>query len=118
MNLKNKKIVVVGLGRTGLAVARFLTQAHAVVVVTDTADEVALGDQVRQIKQLGVKTELGQHRNDTFENADLIVISPGVPHTIEPVIRAQNRGIPIIGEVELADRTRYQSPKPRYSDHR
>jgi UDP-N-acetylmuramoylalanine--D-glutamate ligase len=104
MNLKNKKIVVVGLGRTGLAVARFLTQAHAVVVVTDTADEVALGDQVRQIKQLGVKTELGQHRNDTFENADLIVISPGVPHTIEPVIRAQNRGIPIIGEVELASR--------------
>jgi UDP-N-acetylmuramoylalanine--D-glutamate ligase len=104
MNLKNKKILVVGLGRTGLAVARFLTQAQAVVMATDTADETVLGDQVRQIKQLGIKTELGQHRNDTFENADLIVISPGVPHTIEPVIRAQNRGIPVIGEVELASR--------------
>jgi UDP-N-acetylmuramoylalanine--D-glutamate ligase len=104
MNLAGKKTVVVGLGKTGVALARFLTKAGAVVVVTDTADEMALGDQVRQIKQLGVKTELGPHRNDTFENADLIVISPGVPHTIEPVIRAQKRGIPIIGEVELASR--------------
>jgi UDP-N-acetylmuramoylalanine--D-glutamate ligase len=104
MHLAGKNIVVVGLGRTGLALARFLTQAHADVMVTDTADETALGNPVQQIKELGVKTELGRHRNDTFENADLIVISPGVPHTIEPVIRAQNRGIPIIGEIELASR--------------
>ncbi len=104
MNLKNKKILVVGLGKTGVAVARFLTKAGAAVVVTDTADELALGNQVRQIKQLGVKTEFGKHASDTFEQADLIVISPGVPHTIEPVIRAQKRGIPVIGEVELASR--------------
>jgi UDP-N-acetylmuramoylalanine--D-glutamate ligase len=104
MNLKNKKILIVGLGRTGLAVARFLTQARAVVTVTDIADEIVLGDELQQIKQLGIKTELGQHRNDTFENADLIVISPGVPHTIAPVVSAHHRGIPIIGEVELASR--------------
>jgi UDP-N-acetylmuramoylalanine--D-glutamate ligase len=107
MHLAGKNIVVVGLGRTGLALARFLTQAHADVMVTDTADETALGNPVQQIKELGVKTELGRHRNDTFENADLIVISPGVPHTIEPEPRSS-----------AYDRTRYQSPKPRYSDHR
>ena len=104
MHLKNKKIVVVGLGRTGLAVARFLTKAQAAVVVADTADEAALGSQLQEIKELGIKTELGDHRTETFKHADLIVISPGVPHTIQPVLNAQQRGVPLIGEIELASR--------------
>ena len=63
MNLAGKKIVVVGLGRTGLAVARFLTKAQAAVLVSDTADEVALGSQLQEIRELGIKTELGGHRS-------------------------------------------------------
>ena len=87
MQLKDKNIVIVGLGRTGLAVARFLARAQAAVVITDTADESVLQSQLEIIKDLGIKAELGAHRSETFENADLIVISPGVPETIKPIIK-------------------------------
>ena len=104
MQLANKNIVIVGLGRTGLALARFLTRARASVVITDTADESTLGSQLELIKELQIRAELGKHRMETFLNADLIVISPGVPHTIEPVAKARSRGVPVIGEIELAFR--------------
>ncbi len=104
MQLANKNIVVVGLGRTGLALARFLTKARAAVTVTDSANAAALGNPLQIIHELGITAEIGQHRADTFERADLIVISPGVAHTIEPILKAQKRGIPVIGEIELASR--------------
>jgi UDP-N-acetylmuramoylalanine--D-glutamate ligase len=53
---------------------------------------------------MGVAMELGRHRSQTFEKADLVVLSPGVAHTIEPVLRAKKHGIPVIGEIELASR--------------
>jgi UDP-N-acetylmuramoylalanine--D-glutamate ligase len=104
MNLKDKKVVVVGLGRTGLATAGFLHQKGARVLVTDTADESQLGDSVRMLREMGVALELGPHRIASFQDADLIVVSPGVSHTIEPIERARSRGIPLMGEVELASR--------------
>ena len=104
MELKNKNIVVVGLGRTGLAAARFLHRRGARVVATDTAGEKELGDAVDIVRKLGVRLELGPHRTASFQNADLIVVSPGVSHTIEPIVQARGRGIPVIGEVELASR--------------
>jgi UDP-N-acetylmuramoylalanine--D-glutamate ligase len=102
MNLANKKILVVGLGTTGVAVARYLTRARAAVTVTDSADSNALGSQLEIINELGVTAEIGRHRIASFEGADLVVISPGVSHTIEPVVKAQQCGVPIIGEIELA----------------
>ncbi|UCD82109.1 MAG: UDP-N-acetylmuramoyl-L-alanine--D-glutamate ligase, partial [Desulfobacterales bacterium] len=104
MNLAGKKIVVVGLGRTGTATVRFLNKRGASVTATDTANEKMLGSQVQMLREMGIRLELGQHRARTFENADLIIISPGVSHSIEPVKNAQARGIPVIGEVELAAR--------------
>jgi UDP-N-acetylmuramoylalanine--D-glutamate ligase len=104
MNLKDKKIVVVGLGRTGLATAGFLHQHGARVLVTDTAGEKELGDAVDIVREMGVRMELGPHRAASFQNADLIVVSPGVSHTIEPIMQARDRGIPVVGEVELASR--------------
>jgi UDP-N-acetylmuramoylalanine--D-glutamate ligase len=104
MNLKDKKLVVVGLGRTGLATARFLQQKGARVLVADTADEAVLGDPVRMLREMGVALELGPHRSASFEKADLIVVSPGVSHTIEPIEQARSRGIPLMSEVELASR--------------
>ena len=104
MNLENKNIVIAGLGRTGIALAKFLTRARASVVITDTADESVLQGQMEMIKNLEIRIELGAHRPDTFINADLIVISPGVPHTIEPLASARSRGVPVIGEIELASR--------------
>jgi UDP-N-acetylmuramoylalanine--D-glutamate ligase len=104
MRLKDKKIVVVGLGRTGLASASFLQQQGARVLVSDTASEKELGDAGNTLRQLGVRLETGLHRAASFQNADLIVISPGVSHTIEPIVQARDQGIPVIGEVELASR--------------
>jgi UDP-N-acetylmuramoylalanine--D-glutamate ligase len=102
MELKNKNIVIVGLGRTGLAAARFLHDRGAQVMVSDKATEKELGDAVGALGQLGIRVELGPHRAASFQNADLILVSPGVAHTIEPIARANARGVPVIGEVELA----------------
>ena len=104
MNLKNKKILVVGLGISGLAVARFLKNRGAVVTVTDISDEDRLSDYAREIRAMGIKLELGNHNIKTFESAELIIISPGVPHTIKPIKHAMKKGIPVIGELELASR--------------
>jgi len=104
MELANKHITVVGLGRTGMALARFLKKRGAQVVVTDTAAEEDLGPQVRELRQMGIALEAGRHRVQTFKAADLIVLSPGVPHTIAPVVQAQESGTAVMGEIELASR--------------
>ncbi|MBW2518598.1 MAG: UDP-N-acetylmuramoyl-L-alanine--D-glutamate ligase [Deltaproteobacteria bacterium] len=104
MKLKNKKIVIVGLGRTGLAVARFLHQQGARIVATDTANEAALGDTVAQLRHMDIEIELGAHGNRVFQESDLIVVSPGVSHTIAPIARARSKGVEVVGEVELAAR--------------
>jgi UDP-N-acetylmuramoylalanine--D-glutamate ligase len=104
MKLETKKIVVVGLARSGLAVARFLKARGAQVTVTDQAAEEVLGHFVEEARKLDIALELGGHRGATFDAADLIVISPGVPHTIDPLVKARQRGIPVIGEIELAAR--------------
>ncbi|MBI5895761.1 MAG: UDP-N-acetylmuramoyl-L-alanine--D-glutamate ligase, partial [Desulfobacterales bacterium] len=104
MKLEAKHVVVVGLARSGLAVARFLKAQGARVTVTDQAAEEVLGNFVEEARKLEIHLELGGHRPDSFESADLIVISPGVPHTIDPLVKARKRGIPVIGEIELAAR--------------
>jgi len=104
MELANKTIIVVGLGTTGIAVARFLKKRGATVIVSDQATEETLGSRAHRIHEMGIAMELGRHRSQTFEKADLVVLSPGVSHTIEPVLRAKGHGVPVIGEIELASR--------------
>ncbi len=104
MDLNHKNILIVGLGISGTAAARFAKNRGGIVTITDIAKEDALSDYLPDVHKLDVKTELGQHNPETFENADLIVLSPGVPHTIFPIKRAKEKGIPILGEIELASR--------------
>ena len=104
MELVSKNILIVGLGVSGIAAARFLKNKGAAVTVTDIAPAEDLVDHASQAQSMGVKLELGQHKIETFESADLIVISPGVPHTIGPIERARAKGIPVWGEMELAAR--------------
>ena len=104
MQLKDKKVVIVGLGRTGLAAARFLHQQGARIVATDTADAATLGDTVAQLHRMGIAVELGAHPGRVFKESDLIVVSPGVSHTIAPIAQAKARGVEVVGEVELAAR--------------
>ena len=104
MDLNHKNILIVGLGKSGIAAARFARKKGALVTVTDMAGEKELGVHAAMAHKLGVIMELGKHDIETFERADLIVLSPGVPHTILPIQRAMAKGVPIVGEFELAAR--------------
>jgi UDP-N-acetylmuramoylalanine--D-glutamate ligase len=104
MDLRSKHILVVGLARTGIAAARFLRRRGALVRATDQAGEDRLGPEVKGLRATGIVLELGGHRIESFTTADLIVVSPGVPHTIPPLTAARAKDIPVIGEMELAAR--------------
>jgi UDP-N-acetylmuramoylalanine--D-glutamate ligase len=104
MELYQKNILIVGLGVSGVSAARFAKNRGGIVTVTDMAKEDALAADLPGIRKMGIKTELGQHRIETFETSDLIIVSPGVPHTILPIKRAREKGVPILGELELACR--------------
>jgi UDP-N-acetylmuramoylalanine--D-glutamate ligase len=102
MDLKGKKIVVVGLARTGVAVARFLAERGALVTVTDMKDEAALAPYLEKLEGLHINRELGRHEEYSFLTADLIVVSPGVPMEIAPILLARARKRRVISEIELA----------------
>lgn len=102
MEISGKRILVVGLGKTGLATARFLTRRGASVTVTDSAREAELGTAVAEIREMGIQMELGGHDTGTFSEAEMVILSPGVPHTLPPVAEARNRGVPVLGEIELS----------------
>jgi len=104
MDLRHKQVVVVGLGTSGVATARFLVNREARVTVTDRAPAESLVDAVAALKGLDIKLKLGGHDSRDFSNADLVVLSPGVPHTLPVFESAWARGTPVIGEMELASR--------------
>jgi UDP-N-acetylmuramoylalanine--D-glutamate ligase len=96
MEFTNKKALVVGLGRSGIAVAQFLRERGAVVTACD-AKEI-------EIELPGITVQTGAAQWNGLEKQDLVVISPGVPVQTPELERARSLGIPVIGEVELASR--------------
>jgi UDP-N-acetylmuramoylalanine--D-glutamate ligase len=104
MELKNKKVLVVGLGRSGVASAFFLQEHGAKVIVSDSKSEAQLQSEVPALLDRGISIETGQHGERTFRDQDLIVVSPGVPSDQPQLQHARTLGIPVIGEVELAFR--------------
>lgn len=104
MELADKHIIIVGLGKTGQALARFLLRRGAKVTVSDSAPEEQLGKAPEQLRRAGARLELGGHGSAGFKSADFIVLSPGVPHNIEVLETARRAGVPVIGEIELAAR--------------
>ena len=87
-----------------MAAARFLRSRGARVAAADSASRRVLSDRIRELENLDVSVHPGGHGPEIFEQAELIVLSPGVPHTLEPIQRAAAKGVPVIGEVELASR--------------
>ncbi|MDE1177697.1 MAG: UDP-N-acetylmuramoyl-L-alanine--D-glutamate ligase [Edaphobacter sp.] len=104
MELKNKRVLVVGLGKSGIAAALFLRKQGARVTVSDTRSAVALAKEIPGLLDAGVMVESGGHGLLTFRRQDLIVISPGVPLDTPEVAQAIGYGVPVIGELELASR--------------
>ncbi|MBX6422077.1 UDP-N-acetylmuramoyl-L-alanine--D-glutamate ligase [Thermosulfurimonas sp. F29] len=101
--LRGARAVVLGFGRSGRAAARLLAVFGAEVVVSESrpAEELPQGD-LYALSERGVRFETGGHRRQTLLSADLVVVSPGVPP--EVFREAQEAGIPVLGELELAFR--------------
>ena len=102
MDLNGKRVLVVGLGRSGIAAAQLCAARGARVTVTDKRGPDALGPALSALPAQ-VTRELGGHQRDTFTGAELIVLSPGVPEIAE-LAAARAAGVAITGEMELASR--------------
>jgi UDP-N-acetylmuramoylalanine--D-glutamate ligase len=104
MELKNKRVLVVGLGKSGMAAALFLRDKGARVTVSDSRSAVALAGEIPALLDAGIMVETGGHGLLTFRRQDLIVVSPGVPYDTPELKQVRAFGLPIIGELELASR--------------
>ncbi len=100
MELKNKRVLVVGLGKSGIAAARFLKARGAQVTVSDIRP-AGLISELPALLDAGIMVETGSHGLLTFRRQDLIVVSPGVPSNTPELTTVRAIGIPIIGEMEL-----------------
>ncbi len=100
--LKDKRILVVGLGRTGVTLCHFLCKHGAQVMVTDHKSKPELSTQVEQLDGLPIKFDLGGHSPKTFLQQDLVILSPGVPSKLKIFDYARSQGIKITGEFEFS----------------
>jgi UDP-N-acetylmuramoylalanine--D-glutamate ligase len=96
-----QRVLVVGAARSGVAAAHLLARRGARVTLTDRKPEIP---DAAALRAAGVELELGGHEVTSFEAANLIVLSPGVPIDLPEVARAKAAGVPVIGELELASR--------------
>jgi UDP-N-acetylmuramoylalanine--D-glutamate ligase len=101
-DLKDKRILIVGLGKTGVSLCHFLTQHAAQVTVTDHKSKPELSAQLELVEGLPVKFELGSHSPKTFLQQDLVILSPGVSSNLKIFEYARSQGVKITGEFEFA----------------
>lgn len=101
MNYSNKRVLVSGMAKSGIAAARVLKKLGAEVTLQDAKKEEQLGNTVEELKAEGIELYLGGNPDDIVENMDLVVMSPGVPCDLPFVNKAKAKGIKVIGEMEL-----------------
>ena len=102
--IKGKKIAIVGLGKTGIALSKFLHQQGAQVVISDHKSEAELSDCLEEVKDFPFKLELEGHNPKTFIQQDCVILSPGVPSHLKLFEYVRSRGIEVTGEFEFASR--------------
>ena len=102
---QGRPVLVVGLGKSGLAACRLLQQVGCRIRVTDLHDTKAMRALANRLRESGIEqVEVGHHSRRTLEGCEVVVTSPGVPESAVPLRKAQELGIPILSEVELAFR--------------
>jgi UDP-N-acetylmuramoylalanine--D-glutamate ligase len=102
IELAEKRVLVVGVARSGVASALFCAQHGARVTATDSEPESKLAEAVAKLRAAGVALELGEHKPEIFEQQDLVILSPGVPADLALLVSARAKGIPVWSEIELA----------------
>ncbi|HET7101329.1 MAG TPA: UDP-N-acetylmuramoyl-L-alanine--D-glutamate ligase [Terriglobia bacterium] len=102
MDIRGKNMLVVGLARSGVAAAHWLSDHGAVVTGTDMRGPEAFPKEIPELLHRKVGLELGFHRESTFLRQDCIVISPGVPADLPVLNLARQKGIPVVPEIEVA----------------
>ncbi len=104
MNLENKKILLVGLAKTGISTIKYLDKLGASIIVNDIKDKEKLSDILKELDNLdNVEYILGYHP-ENVDDIDMAVVSPGVPLDLPFILKLKSKNIEIIGEVELAYR--------------
>ncbi len=102
--LEGLEVLVLGLGRSGLAAARLAASHGARVTIADRRDEDELGGPMRQARAAGATVHAGGHPPELAEHAGLLILSPGVPASAPVVEAARRLGVPVWSEIELAFR--------------
>src|SRR5919108_5679257 len=104
MELKDKKVLVIGLARTGEECARFLAHRGASVLVTDVRSEQELKQEMDALAELPIRYLLGAEDTSFLRDVDFVIPSPGVPAENLFIREANGRAIEILSEIELAYR--------------
>jgi len=104
MVLKGKRVLVLGMGVSGIAVAHLLRDKGALVTVGEIEDSKEKRDQAKRLNQKGIEVVLGFHPSSLLEEKELIVPSPGISLSVPLLQKARQKGIPILGELEIAFR--------------
>mgnify|MGYP000906740598 CR=1 FL=1 len=102
--LKDKKILIVGLAKTGVSLARFLVKHGAIVTVSDHKSKAELANHLEEIEDLNLNYDLGNHTPKVFLQQDLIVLSPGISPQLKIFDYAKSNGVQVTGEFEFSSR--------------
>ncbi len=97
-----KRVLVVGMARSGVAAAKLLHRAGAKVIINDSKTAEALGDALAPLNGLDIEYALGCPAGECLDHIDAMVISPGIPDTAGFVVKAKEMGIYVTGELEMA----------------
>lgn len=108
---KNMKVLVAGLARSGTGAANLLSSLGADVTITDKKSGSSLKSNIERLDPK-IKVITGENPEGLFAEADLIVVSPGIPLSIPPLVKAREEGVPVIGELELAYRVVKDAASP------
>ncbi|KJS83853.1 MAG: UDP-N-acetylmuramoyl-L-alanyl-D-glutamate synthetase [Peptococcaceae bacterium BICA1-8] len=104
MDVRGQKVLIMGAARSGIAASKFLSDHGAQVILTDVKSGDAMKNVQKEVEILGIKTIWGEQPNVKKINPDFIVVSPGIPLTIPPLVEAAQNQIPVLSELELAYR--------------
>jgi UDP-N-acetylmuramoylalanine--D-glutamate ligase len=101
VELAGKRVVILGLARQGVALARFLARTGAKVTASDLRDKAALADAMAELSDLSIRYVLGEHPHSLLDKADLLCLSGGVPIDVPIVVEARRRGVPLSNDAQI-----------------